>query len=110
MEDEDEQSIEAGTCSSDLRSGGHAPMDRGICSRHTRTRGRQTDASWEWSRAGRKRAWPRMQRDTTVGLDWYESRHLTVSAARLAHGSGARRASPAAALREVRPTDRKIGR
>ena len=62
----------------------------GICRRRTSAAGRQ------WSRAGDELTWPRMQRDTSYGLDRNESRHFGVSAARLAHGSGAGRAGPAA--------------
>ena len=56
-------------------------------------------ASRKWSRAGSEWTRSRLQRDTTRGLDRDESRHFRVSAARLAHGSGAGRAGPAAAVR-----------
>src|SRR5260370_17269928 len=88
MEGEDEQSIETDKRRTDRRNGGgHAPVGGSICGRQTRTRGRSTDASWEWSRAGSEWAWSRVQRDTTLGLDRNESRHFGVSAARLTHSS-----------------------
>src|SRR6266478_796259 len=98
---EHEQNIETGKVGTVLRNGGsnHTLFGRGIRGRQTRKRGRQTPASRKWSRAGSEWTRSRMQRDTTRGLDRDESRYLRVSAARLAHGSGAGRAGPAAALR-----------
>src|SRR6266478_812899 len=55
--------------------------------------------SRKWSRARSEWTGSRMQPDTPRGLDRDESRHFRISAARLAHGSGAGRAGPAAALR-----------
>src|SRR6266436_6240759 len=104
---EHEQSIEMGKLGTDRNGGSnHALFGRGIRGRQTRKRGRQTHASRKWSRAGSEWTRSRMQRDTTRGLDRDESRYFRVSAARLAYGSGAGRAGPAAALRQVRPPDR----
>src|SRR6266404_5378451 len=69
-------------------------------------RRRRTPTGSGWSRTGADRAGSWMQSDPSQGLDGNESRHLAVSAARLAHGSGACGAGPAAEIRQVRHTDR----
>src|SRR6266446_5746281 len=76
----------------------------GIC--EGETRGGQTPTSWERPWTWGEWAWSWMQPDTALGLDRDEGRHLAVSATRLAHGSGAGRPGPTAAVGSARHTDR----